>query len=190
MSNIIPFPDKKYNIIYADPAWKYKSRSSPNQISKYSSTKANDYYNLLDFETIYKLPVNKIADDNCYLFLWVTFPLLDKSIITFEKWGFKYKTIGFNWVKTNKKDGKPFFGVGYYTKSNSEICLLGVKGKVKPKSNFVSSIIIEPKNEHSKKPLIVKDRIVELCGDLPRIELFARNVGLFEDGWDYWGNEV
>ena len=187
---MIPFPNKKYNIIYADPPWKYNSRSSPNQIKKYSTIKADDYYELMTMEDIYNLPVQDISSENCYLFLWVTFPLLDKAILTFKRWGFVYKTIGFNWVKTNKNDKKPFFGVGYYTKSNAEICLLGVKGKVKPKSNFVSSIIIEPRNNHSKKPDCVRDKIVELCGDLPRIELFARDKNIFSQGWDVWGNEV
>ena len=75
----------------------------------------------------------------------------------------------------------------FYTKSNSEICLLGIKGKVKPITNYISSVIIEPKEKHSKKPDLIRNKIVDLCGDLPRIELFARQK---IDGWDHWGNEV
>ena len=180
-------PKKKYNIIYADPAWKYKSRSSPNQIGKYASTKANEYYDTMTMEEIYDLPVQEISDNNCYLFLWITFPLLPNCLKVFNKWNFEYKTIAFNWLKTNKKNGKPFFGIGYYTKSNTEICLLGIKGKVKPISNSVSSVIIQPKEKHSRKPDCVRDKIVELCGDLPRIELFARQK---VQGWDSWGDEL
>jgi N6-adenosine-specific RNA methylase IME4 len=82
---------------------------------------------------------------------------------------------------------KPFFGIGYYTKSNCEICLLGTKGKVKPIRNTVSSVVISPREEHSKKPEIIRNKIIELCGDLPRIELFARQK---VKGWDYWGNQI
>ncbi|MCX4363291.1 MAG: MT-A70 family methyltransferase, partial [Clostridia bacterium] len=95
-------------------------------------------------------------------------------------------TLGFSWVKTNPKNGKPFFGVGYYAKSNCEICLMGIKGKMKPISNAVSSCVISPRREHSRKPDEVRERIVDLFGNVPRIELFARQN---TDGWDCWGNE-
>jgi site-specific DNA-methyltransferase (adenine-specific) len=112
---------------------------------------------------------------------------LDKQIRLFEDWGFRYRTVGFTWIKTNKNNGKIFFGVGYYTKSNAEVCLLGMKGQLKVVSDSVSSVIISPKERHSKKPDEVRDRIVQLFGDLPRIELFARQK---TDGWDVFGNEV
>jgi N6-adenosine-specific RNA methylase IME4 len=181
---MIPFPNKKYNIIYADPAWKYNKRNNKN--TKFGGG-CNGHYKTLDKEQIYNLPVKDIADKNCYLFLWVTFPKLIEGITTFKQWGFEYKTIAFNWVKTNKTNNKPFFGIGYYTKSNSEICLLGTKGKVKPISNYVSSIVITPREEHSKKPDCIRTKIMQLCGDLPRIELFARQKA---EGWDSWGNEL
>ena len=181
---MIHFPDKKYNIIYADPCWSYRDKRDKHTRMCGGAT---SHYKTLEMEDIYKLQVKDIADDNCYLFLWVTFPNLPQCIETFKHWGFQYKTIAFNWVKTNKNNGKPFFGIGYYTKSNSEVCLLGIKGKVKPESNYVSSIVITPREQHSKKPDCVRDKIVELCGDLPRIELFARQK---VEGWDCWGNEV
>ena len=133
------------------------------------------------------LPVGDLAQENCALFLWTTFPYLDEQIKLFDWWGFKYRTVGFTWVKTNPKNGKPFFGVGYYAKSNAEVCLLGIRGKMRPISNRVSSIVIASREEHSKKPDVVRNKIVELFGDLPRIELFARAR---VDGWDAWGNEV
>ena len=109
---MISFPDKKYNIIYADPAWSYNDKRDKH---KRLCGGATVHYETMPMQDIYDLPVESIADENCYLFLWVTFPLLNEAIKTFEKWGFTYKTIGFNWVKTNKKNGKPFFGIGYYT---------------------------------------------------------------------------
>jgi N6-adenosine-specific RNA methylase IME4 len=136
---------------------------------------------------IKEIPIKKITDNNCMLFLWVTFPNLQEGLNIIKEWGFTYKTLGFSWIKTNKKNNKPFFGIGYYTKSNCECCLIGVKGKPIKESNSVSSVIISPREEHSKKPDEVRDKIVELCGDIPRIELFARQE---VKGWDCWGNEV
>lgn len=176
--------DKKYSIIYADPPWKYNSRT--NKKTKFGGG-CGGHYNLMTMNEIEKLPIPQIAADNCVLFLWTTFPYLDDQIKLFEKWGFDYKTLGFSWIKTNPKNGKPFFGVGYYAKSNCEICLMGIKGKMKPASNKVSSCIIAPRREHSRKPDEVRERIVQLFGDIPRIELFARQTF---DGWDCWGNEV
>ena len=176
--------DKKYNIIYADPPWKYNDRC--NTHTRFGGG-AMKHYNVMKIDSIKKIPVNKITADNCMLFLWVTFPYLQEGLDLMKTWGFKYKTLGFSWIKTNKSNGKPFFGIGYYTKSNCEVCLIGVKGKPIKQSNSVSSVIISPREEHSKKPDEVRDKIVELCGDIPRIELFARQS---VDGWDCWGNEV
>ena len=104
-----------------------------------------------------------------------------------QAWGFQYKTVAFVWVKLNKKKETPFFGLGNWTRSNAEICLLAKRGTPKRKSNRVHQLIISPMEGHSKKPDIVRDKIVELVGDLKRIELFARNK---TEGWDVWGNEV
>lgn len=141
----------------------------------------------MSMDAVKELPIADLADENCVLFLWCTFPYLDEQIKLFEHWGFKYKTLGFSWIKTNPKNEKPFFGVGYYAKSNAEVCLMGIKGKMKPISNKVSSVVIAPRREHSRKPDEVRERIVTLFGNLPRIELFARQK---TDGWDVWGNEV
>ncbi len=137
-------------------------------------------------DEICRLPVQSITAENSALILWVTFPRLKDGIHVLEAWGFRYVTVAFNWFKANKS-GTPFFGVGYYSKSNSEIALLGIKGRMKPVSNYVSQVIVSPREDHSKKPEIVRDKIVELFGDLPRIELFAREK---VSGWDVWGNEV
>jgi N6-adenosine-specific RNA methylase IME4 len=136
---------------------------------------------------IYKMPVNEIADDNCILFIWVTYPNLLEGLETIKRWGFTYKTCGFSWIKKNKKADSLFWGMGYYTRSNNEICLLATKGKPKRISSRVHQVVIDKIREHSRKPDCVRDRIVELCGDLPRIELFARQR---VDGWDCWGKEI
>lgn len=141
----------------------------------------------MTLEDIKKLPIQKIAADDSILFMWVTMPLLDKAFETMKAWGFKYKTCGFCWVKRTKK-GKIHLGMGHYTRGNAELCLIGIKNK-KPKfkTRSLSQIVESEVREHSRKPDEVRDKIIELCGDLSRIELFARqNV----EGWDCWGNEV
>ena len=173
--------DKKYNIIYADPPWCYRNNGNIR-------AKATSHYHTMNQNYIENLGeyIKNISDTNCMLFIWVTFPKLQEGLDTIKAWGFEYKTIGFNWIKKNK-NGTNFFGVGWYTKSNSEICLIGVKGKPIKASNSISQIIETVREEHSKKPDIVRDKIVEFVGDYPRIELFARQTA---DGWDCWGDEV
>ena len=136
---------------------------------------------------IKNLPIKDISEKNCILFIWVTYPKLIEGMETIKEWGFEYKTCAFSWIKKNKKSDSLFWGLGYWTRSNNEICLLATKGKPKRKSKKVHQVVIDKIREHSRKPDCVKDRIVELCGDLPRIELFARQK---TDGWDCWGNEV
>ena len=175
---------QKYNIIYADPPWAYRDKRDKHPRL---CGGALVHYNTMGLEEIKKLPINQITADNCMLFLWATFPCIQESLDVIKSWGFKYKTLGFSWIKTNKNNGKPFFGIGYYTKSNCEVCLIGVKGKPIKISNSISSVIMSPREGHSKKPDIIRNKIVELCGDIPRIELFAREKA---DGWDVFGNQV
>ena len=177
---MIPFPDKKYNIIYADPAWTFKTWSNKGE-------EKSPKYDVMTINDIKNLPVNEIVSDDCVLFIWVTYPLLIEGLETVKSWGFKYKTCGFSWIKQNKKADSLFWGLGYWTRANNEICLLATKGKPSRISKSVHQIVHEPIGKHSKKPTVVRDRIVELCGDLPRIELFARQS---VDGWDSWGNET
>jgi N6-adenosine-specific RNA methylase IME4 len=138
-------------------------------------------------QEIWDLPVCDIAENDCVLFLWVTYPKLIDCIKTIEKWGFTYKTCAFSWVKKNKKSDTWFWGLGYWTRANNEICLLATKGKPKRVSKGVHQIVDDRIREYSRKPDCVRDKIIELCGDLPRIELFARQK---TPGWDVWGNEV
>ena len=119
--------------------------------------------------------------------MWVTFPQLPEAFKVIKAWGFRYKTVAFVWIKQNKSGKGYFFGLGYWTRSNAEICLLAVRGKPKRILKKVFQLIVSPLQEHSKKPEEARKRIVELMGDLPRIELFARRQSV---GWDVWGNEV
>ena len=133
------------------------------------------------------LPVSDIAAKDCILFLWVTFPQLTEAFKVITAWGFKFKTVAFVWLKQNRKSAGWFFGLGRWTRSNAEICLLATKGKPKRQSAKVHQFIISPLRGHSQKPPETRNKILELVGDLPRIELFAREQ---VSGWDVWGNEV
>jgi site-specific DNA-methyltransferase (adenine-specific) len=174
---------KKYNIIMADPPWEYNARK--NRETRFGGG-AMSHYPVMATDRICALPVGDIADKNCALVLWAVWPKLPEALRVMDAWGFRYVTAAFNWFKANKS-GLPFFGIGYYAKSNSEIALLGIKGAMKPASNFVSQVIVSGRERHSKKPDIAREKTVELFGDLPRVELFAREQ---TDGWDVWGNEV
>lgn len=175
------WPTKKYRVIYADPPWHYDNGGPQGGV--------DHQYPTLDIESIKALPVKEIADDPSLLFLWATFPQLSEALGVIKTWGFVYRTLAFSWIKLNKNDGQPFFGVGYYTKSNAEVCLLGIKGHGRSliKSNAVSSCILAPRGQHSAKPREARERIEQLTGDVPRIELFARET---YPGWDTWGNET
>ena len=173
--------DKKYNIIYADPPWSYKDKAQAGKRG------ACFKYPVMNLQDICNLPIKDIVADDCILFLWVTMPMLKEGLELIEKWGFVYKTNAFTWVKTNKKSNTLFWGMGNWTRANSELCLIATKGKPKRIAANVHSVVMTPIEQHSKKPDEVRERIVRLCGDLPRIELFARQ---HIEGWDCWGNEV
>jgi len=175
-------PDKKYNIIYADPPW---SISATQQIP--SGRPNSRPYRAMRQVDIFDMKVNSISADDSCLFLWATSPLLPEAIHTMKSWGFEYKCVAFSWVKQNRKADSLFMGMGWWTRSNTEFCLLGTKGKPKRNAKNILSVVISKIEEHSKKPNEVRNKIVDLCGDLPRIELFAREK---TDGWDSWGNEI
>ncbi|OLR54972.1 hypothetical protein BHK98_02095 [Hornefia porci] len=138
-------------------------------------------------EELAALPVSDLADTDCALFLWATFPQLPEALRLIRAWGFSYKTVAFVWLKTNRKARTWFYGLGFWTRSNAEICLLATKGHPKRQAANIHQLIVSPVERHSRKPDEARDRIVALMGDLPRIELFARQK---PPGWDVWGNEV
>ena len=141
----------------------------------------------MSIEQLCALDVEKITDENCALFLWSTFPFLPEALRLIKAWGFTYKTTAFVWLKQNRKNKDWFFGLGFWTRGNAEICLLATKGHPKRKAANIHQLIISPVEAHSKKPDAAREKITALMGDLPKIELFARKES---PGWDIWGNEV
>jgi len=171
--------NKKYQIIYADPPWNYADQGC-------QGTMAN-HYKGMNLQDICDLPVKDISDKNCVLFLWTTYPMLQEALKVIKAWGFEYKSIAFQWIKINKRGIGKFYGLGRWTRGNTEPCLIATKGKPKRISASVFQIIEQPLREHSRKPDEARQKIIQLVGELPRIELFARQK---TEGWDVWGNEV
>lgn len=146
------------------------------------------------FEDIAALPVGEMCAKDAVLFLWATYPKIEEALALIPRWGFTYKSIAFQWLKLYPS-GKPFFGLGRWTRGNTEPCLLAVRGSPKRVSASVSQVVLDPADpsvieapvlRHSAKPAAVRERIVELMGDRPRVELFAREAA---PGWLSWGNE-
>ena len=182
----IPFPNKKYQIIYADPPWDYDNWS-PLRTDKLSKKCGRMLYPTMELEDICSLPIDRIADKNCILFLWATMPNLEKAFRVINSWGFIYKTVAFTWVKSNPTGWGYYSGMGNWTLANPELCLLATHRTFPKRQEPVKQLIIAPRERHSQKPAEIRDRIVVLLGDLPRIELFARQK---TEGWDIWGDEV
>lgn len=148
---------------------------------------AENHYPTMSMAQLAALPVGKLAAENCAMFLWVTFPNLPDAFTLLQTWGFQYKSVAFVWVKRNRKSDGWFWGLGHWTRANAEICLLACKGRPQRVSRSVHQIIDTPIQAHSQKPKEARERIVQLMGDVPRIELFARS---HPEGWDVWGNEA
>ncbi|XVH12323.1 MT-A70 family methyltransferase [Enterococcus faecium] len=165
-----------YNIIYADPPWRYDCKNVQGA--------AENHYSTMSIDELCALPVERLASKDCLLFLWATFPMLPEALRLIKAWGFSFKTVAFVWLKQNRKSLTWFYGLGRWTRGNAEICLLATHGKPKRRSASVHQFIISPIEQHSKKPDVTREKIVELAGDLPRVELFARQK---TPGWDVWG---
>lgn len=179
-----------FPIIYADPPWSYADRNCNGA--------AEQHYCTMPLSEIAALPVSALAAPDAVLFMWGTYPLLSEMLELGASWGFRYKSIAFQWVKRYAKSGDPFFGLGRWTRGNTEGCFLFTRGKPHRASNSVSQLIDEwadlplvldaPVGRHSAKPAVVRAKIHELMGaDLPSVEMFARDRA---EGWDCWGNEV
>lgn len=172
----------QYSVIYADPPWQYRTYSKKGQ-----GRSAESHYPTMSLDEIKDLPVGELAAKDCALFMWATFPCLLEAFQVLDAWGFEYKTIAFVWIKQNRISDSLFWGMGYWTRANAELCILATKGHPKRVNSGVHQVIMSHVEQHSKKPDEARDRIVQLMGDVPRIELFARQS---PDGWDVWGNEV
>lgn len=177
---------KKYQIIYADPPWRYNNRCAHSK-TKFGGGVHSHYPTMSDQEIIdLGEKIKRITAPNAALFLWATMPRLPLAIAVLEAWGFRYATAAFVWVKTTKQ-GTPAAGPGFYTASNAEVCLLGVKGRMPPARRLINSVILEPRREHSRKPDVVRDRIEMMYPEARRLELFCRFPA---PGWDVIGNQL
>jgi N6-adenosine-specific RNA methylase IME4 len=170
-----------FKIIYADPPWQFKLRSE-----KGMGRSAENHYSCMSKEDLLALPVASVASKDCALFMWTTDPMLPFALKLMEAWGFQYKTVAFTWTKTTV-NGLWHMGTGFWTRANPEMCLLGTRGAPPRVGRGVRQLVVSPVGRHSEKPAEVADRIVELCGDVRRMELFAR---VRRPGWSAWGNEV
>lgn len=172
-----------YSIILADPPWSYRDTGCLGS--------AEGQYRTMGDDAIASLPISRLAAKDAVLFLWGTYPKLPDVLDLIPRWGFTFKTLAFQWVKTRgaHPDGssKPFLGLGHWTRGNTEPCLLAVRGNLRRIDASIRQLVISELGKHSAKPPEVRDRIVELMGDLPRIELFARER---VPGWDAWGAEI
>jgi N6-adenosine-specific RNA methylase IME4 len=172
-----------YSIIYADPPWKYRDSCNAGlrgACHKYSVMSIEELCLLRGF-------IDDVAARDCFLAMWWVPPMPVEALTVVSAWGFQLKTMkGFTWRKLTR-GGLEHFGMGHWTRANSEDCLFAVRGHPKPVSHSVRQIINAQVREHSRKPDEARDRLVQLLGDVPRIELFARQA---MPGWDVWGNEA
>jgi len=172
----------KYKVIYADPPWPYNDKMSGHSFSldhEYKTMTLNDILALGG-------GVKEVSDKDCVLFLWATSPNLPMAFRTIEAWGFKYKTVAFIWSKRTKH-GKEVANLGRWTMGNVEMVLLATRGSPKRQAKNVRQFFIAERTRHSAKPHEVYEKIVRLMGEVPRLEMFARNE---MTGWDAFGDEV
>lgn len=183
---------KKFSVIYADPPWEFKVYSG-----KGKQRSAERHYDTASLDDIKALPVGNLAGADCALFLWCVMPELPGALDVIHAWGFEYKTVAFVWVKTNENDkfidlngSGLHWGMGYWTRANTEICLLATKGSPKRVNEGVHQVVVSPVGEHSRKPDKVQVRIEELLGEPSgetHLELFARRA---TPRWTVWGNQI
>lgn len=177
-------PPGPYSVIYADPPWAWGKKPLQNRGRARTVEKE---YPTMQPEEIAELPVASIAAKDAALLLWTTGPKLQIGLDVLAAWGFKYVTVGFVWIKQNPGDRGLKFGMGFYTRSNAEYCLLGTHGSPKRVDAGVDQVLVAPVGRHSAKPHEFRRRIERLFGDVPRLEMFSRQR---TDGWDSWGNQV
>lgn len=179
---------KKYSIIYADPAWQFSNKKTGGSMKSSAKSK----YMTTSIEELKAMDVNALAADDALLVMWWVGSMPQEAIDLVNAWGFTLKNMnGIVWNKLTKNNN-PHFGMGFYTRAGSESCLIATKGKFKPASRSVRAVFRAEEQiqfegkilRHSEKPKQVRELIIELAGDLPRLEMFNR-----DDGWDVFGNE-
>jgi N6-adenosine-specific RNA methylase IME4 len=183
-------PRGHFGAILADPPWHFEAWASP----PYGKGRlAESHYPTMQEGELAALPVGDFAAPDCILFMWTCWPRIEQAFRLIESWGFKFKTCGFCWVKADATQIEMFdkeipadMLLGYWTRSNSEVCLLATRGKPKRLNADVRQGIIAPRREHSRKPDGIHERIERLVAG-PYLELFARQK---RPGWTVWGNET
>jgi len=170
----------QYDVILADPPWNF-SVWNAEKSPKHASHK----YPLMDTDAIGRLMIP--AGDDAALFLWATWPNLLDALRVIGAWGFEYRTVAWVWVKANESGMGHHMGMGYYTRANTEPCLLAVRGRMPVEAHDVLALIYAPVREHSRKPDEQYNKIERLYPGRKYLELFARRK---RPGWDAWGNEV
>ena len=178
-------PPRKYRVIYADPAWQFGNRNTGGTMKSAAEAK----YTVTSLADMAAMPVEKLADEHCLLVMWWVGAMPQEAINLCKAWGFRLVNMnGFVWRKLTKT-GIPFFGMGFSTRAGSESALIGVRGKLGEliDDHSVRAVIEAKVGRHSQKPHEFRQAIEKLCGDVPRIELFARDAA---DGWDCWGNQA
>ena len=184
---------QRYGVILADPPWKYTTWSEDTGAGR----SAESHFPTMLVDDIAAMPVGELADRNCALFMWATWPTIRDAFVVAEAWGFEYRTAAFTWAKLSKKCNSwgPYdavderiwhFGMGNWTRANSEVCLLFTRGEPKRMNADVRQLIAAPVREHSRKPDEQYERIERLISG-PYLELFARYK---RPGWHSWGNEI
>ena len=172
---------KKYSVILADCPWKMKDRR--NGDPAYAAIT----YDTMSTEDLCDLPVKEVAAKDCALFMWVTGPMFEDCLKIIKAWGFKFKTMAFVWVKLNPKAKTPASLMGRFTMSSCEYVLVATRGRPQRVCKNVRQLVQEIRTGHSVKPKEVHKRIEQLYGDVPRLELFAREA---VEGWDCHGGDI
>lgn len=175
-----PLPEGQFPIIYADPPWKFRTRSD---LGRGRSPR----YKVMTVEDIAALPIERLAAKDCWLFIWATNPNTPDVFRVIDGWGFTFSGVFQTWVKLNAYGEQMHFGMGYGSRQNTERIYLARRGRPKRLCASIPELLFWPVQEHSRKPSVVRHRIVRFAGDVPRIELFARER---PDGWTAWGDEV
>jgi N6-adenosine-specific RNA methylase IME4 len=188
-------PRNHFRTIYADPPWHFQSWTNgrwKGDGKVFTPAKAPEYHTM-SVDQIAALPVASLAAKDCVLLMWGIWSTLPEALRVADAWGFKYKSCAFNWMKADvtqidmfRDSAETQLGLGYWTRQDSEYCLLATRGSPKKKSSNVHQGIIERRRQHSRKPDCAYSRIEQLV-DGPYLELFARST---RPGWTAWGAEV
>lgn len=172
--------NKKYDILLADPPWTFVT-------NRPTTSRVHEKYDIMTTKDLCTMPISLLLSDNCALFLWATWPTIEAAFKVIPAWGFTYRTVAWVWIKAKPRGLGFHFGQGTYTRANSEICLLGVKGKMPVVNHSIQALIYHPVMKHSQKPDDQYRKIEALYPNMRYLELFARHK---HNGWDAWGNEV